>query len=41
VRDATSASMALQFINKGYPKVFVLKNGQNDWEKAGYPVEPK
>jgi hypothetical protein len=33
--------MALQLLNKGYTKVFVLKNGQGDWEKAGYPIEPK
>ncbi len=25
----------------GYPKVMVLKGGWNEWQKLGYPVEPK
>jgi 3-mercaptopyruvate sulfurtransferase SseA len=28
-------------IEKGYPKVFALKGGWDDWKKSGYPTEPK
>jgi len=25
----------------GYPKVFALKGGWNEWKKRGYPIEAK
>jgi 3-mercaptopyruvate sulfurtransferase SseA len=28
-------------MGRGYKKVFALKGGWADWEKANYPVEPK
>jgi rhodanese-related sulfurtransferase len=33
--------VALQLIKIGYTKVFALKGGWNEWEKAGYPTEVK
>jgi 3-mercaptopyruvate sulfurtransferase SseA len=33
--------VALQFIGKGYKKVFALKGGWNEWTKAGFPTENK
>jgi rhodanese-related sulfurtransferase len=33
--------VARQFISMGYPKVFTLKGGFNEWFKADFPVEPK
>jgi len=33
--------VALQLIKMGYAKVFALKGGWNEWEKAGYPTEKK
>jgi 3-mercaptopyruvate sulfurtransferase SseA len=33
--------VARQFISRGYDKVFVLKGGWDEWEKAKLPVEPK
>jgi rhodanese-related sulfurtransferase len=41
VNEATSASVALQLIGKGYKKVYALKGGWKDWESAKYPVETK
>jgi rhodanese-related sulfurtransferase len=41
VNEATSASVALQLIGKGYKKVYALKGGWTEWESAKYPVEPK
>ena len=31
----------MQLIKMGYTKVFALKGGWNEWEKAGYPTEQK
>jgi 3-mercaptopyruvate sulfurtransferase SseA len=28
-------------ISKGYPKVYALKGGWDEWKKSGYPIEPK
>jgi 3-mercaptopyruvate sulfurtransferase SseA len=28
-------------IDKGYQKVYALKGGWKEWEKAGYPTQPK
>jgi 3-mercaptopyruvate sulfurtransferase SseA len=28
-------------MEKGYPKVFALKGGWDEWEKSEYPTEPK
>jgi len=28
-------------IDLGYPQVFALKGGWNEWQDSGYPVEPK
>jgi rhodanese-related sulfurtransferase len=39
--EETSAWVARQFISRGYDKVFVLKGGWDEWEKAKFPVEPK
>jgi rhodanese-related sulfurtransferase len=33
--------VAQELIEKGYAKVYALKGGWRDWEKAGYPTEPK
>jgi 3-mercaptopyruvate sulfurtransferase SseA len=33
--------MERQFISMGYTKVFALKGGWDEWNKADYPVEPK
>jgi rhodanese-related sulfurtransferase len=33
--------VAQELIEKGYTKVYALKGGWRDWEKAGYPTEPK
>jgi rhodanese-related sulfurtransferase len=41
VNEATSAGVALQLMGRGYKKVYALKGGWADWEKAKYPVEPK
>jgi rhodanese-related sulfurtransferase len=39
--EGTSARVAQKFVEKGYPKVHVLKGGWNEWVKANLPVEPK
>jgi 3-mercaptopyruvate sulfurtransferase SseA len=41
MNEATSASVALQFMAKGYKKLYALKGGWRAWEAAKYPVEPK
>jgi rhodanese-related sulfurtransferase len=41
VKEATSASVALQFKDKSYTKVFALKGGWKEWQKAGFPTEKK
>jgi 3-mercaptopyruvate sulfurtransferase SseA len=28
-------------MGRGYKKIYALKGGWADWEKAKYPVEPK
>jgi rhodanese-related sulfurtransferase len=28
-------------IEKGYPKVYALKGGWDDWKRSGYPLESK
>jgi 3-mercaptopyruvate sulfurtransferase SseA len=33
--------MVRQFISMGYKKIFALKGGWDEWNKADYPVEPK
>jgi 3-mercaptopyruvate sulfurtransferase SseA len=33
--------VARQFIDMGYPKVYALKGGWDEWVKAKYPVELK
>jgi 3-mercaptopyruvate sulfurtransferase SseA len=33
--------VALQLMGRGYKKVFALKGGWADWEKAQYPTKPK
>lgn len=33
--------MARRLIDSGFTKVFVLKGGWREWEKAKFPVEPK
>jgi rhodanese-related sulfurtransferase len=39
--EATSAGLARKFIEKGYSRSYALKGGWKEWEKAGYPTEPK
>jgi rhodanese-related sulfurtransferase len=41
VNEATSASVALQLMGRGYRKVYALKGGWTDWEKEKYPVQQK
>jgi rhodanese-related sulfurtransferase len=33
--------VARKLIDMGYKTVYALKGGWNEWEKAGYPTEPK
>jgi 3-mercaptopyruvate sulfurtransferase SseA len=33
--------VALQFMKAGYPKVFALKGGWEDWVEAKFPTENK
>ncbi|MHB8066302.1 MAG: rhodanese-like domain-containing protein [Desulfobaccales bacterium] len=33
--------MARKLYELGLKQVFALKGGWNEWEKAGYPTEPK
>ena len=40
-RGLTSARVARQLLDMGFPQVLVLQGGWNAWEKAGYPTEPK
>jgi 3-mercaptopyruvate sulfurtransferase SseA len=37
----TSARLTQQLVKMGFPQFFVLKDGLNEWEKAGYPTEAK
>jgi rhodanese-related sulfurtransferase len=39
LNEAASASLALQFIEQGYTKVYILKGGWNGWVKAKFPAE--
>ena len=39
--EGTSARVARQLLDMGFPQVLVLQGGWNEWEKAGYPTEPK
>lgn len=40
-QERTSARVARQFKNKGYPNVYAIKGGWIAWRKADYPVEKK
>jgi rhodanese-related sulfurtransferase len=33
--------VAQKFMDKGYTKVYALKGGWDEWEKANFPVESK
>jgi len=33
--------VAQQLMNLGLTKVYALKGGWKEWEKAGFPTEPK
>jgi 3-mercaptopyruvate sulfurtransferase SseA len=33
--------VALEFMKEGYPKVFALKGGWEEWKKAGYPTSAR
>jgi rhodanese-related sulfurtransferase len=33
--------VALQLMDKGYTKVYALKGGWKEWEKAKFPAEKK
>jgi 3-mercaptopyruvate sulfurtransferase SseA len=33
--------VAQQLLKMGFPQVWALKGGWNEWEKAGYPTEAK
>ena len=39
--DTTSASEALQLLEKGFTQVFILKGGWSAWTEAGFPTEKK
>ncbi len=39
--EATSASVAREFIANGYKKVYALKGGWREWHEAKYPIEAK
>jgi rhodanese-related sulfurtransferase len=41
VKEATSAGLALQFRDKGYTKVYALRGGWKEWQKAGFPTEKR
>ena len=41
MNEATSASVASKFQQKGFTKVFALKGGWIEWLGAKYPTEPK
>jgi len=41
VNEATSARVAQELLEMGFPQVMALKGGWREWEKAGYPTEPK
>jgi rhodanese-related sulfurtransferase len=41
LNEGTSASVALQMMEKGYTKVYALKGGWNEWVKAKFPTEKK
>jgi 3-mercaptopyruvate sulfurtransferase SseA len=33
--------VAQELLDMGFPQVWALKGGWAEWEKAGYPTEPK
>jgi rhodanese-related sulfurtransferase len=33
--------VALKLIKMGYRRVFALKGGWDEWEAAGFPLQPK
>jgi rhodanese-related sulfurtransferase len=33
--------VAQEFMKKGYSKVYALKGGWEEWQKAGFPIDPK
>jgi 3-mercaptopyruvate sulfurtransferase SseA len=33
--------VAQELVKMGFPQVWALKGGWVEWEKAGYPTEPK
>lgn len=39
--EGTSARVAQEIIDMGYPKVYALKGGWVEWEKSGHPTEKK
>ncbi len=39
--EGTSVSLAQKLMERGYDKVYALKGGWNEWQRAKYPVEPK
>jgi rhodanese-related sulfurtransferase len=41
VDEATSARAARTLMDLGFTKVYALKGGWIEWEKAGYPTSPK
>jgi len=41
VDEETSVRVAQEFIKNGYAKVYALKGGWTEWEKAKFPTETK
>jgi rhodanese-related sulfurtransferase len=41
VDEATSARVAQELMKNGYAKVYALKGGWTEWEKAKFPTEKK
>ena len=39
--EGTSARVAQDLLTMGFPQVWALKGGWVEWDKTGYPTEPK
>jgi rhodanese-related sulfurtransferase len=39
--EETSIALTKQFMEMGFSKVYLLKEGWHEWLKTGYPIDPK
>jgi rhodanese-related sulfurtransferase len=39
--EGDSIDLARQFMEMGFSKVYLLKEGWHEWLKTGYPIDPK